>query len=53
MVKCKECGKDFKRVNCLHLWLKHKMSWDEYLEKYPDTKVTSIWDEYPGRKEKK
>ena len=39
-VVCKICGQQVKRINHLHL-RSHKITTDEYVEKFPDAPLTS------------
>lgn len=37
--KCKECGQEMWKLTNTHLWHVHKMTTDEYKEKYPESVI--------------
>lgn len=39
MVKCLECGKDFKQITNRHLKFSHNLTPEEYRQKYPDAEL--------------
>ena len=37
--KCEVCGKEFWRITNTHLWHAHRMTTEEYKEKYPESVI--------------
>ncbi|HPL95039.1 MAG TPA: GTP cyclohydrolase I FolE [Paludibacteraceae bacterium] len=37
--KCEVCGKEFWRITSTHLWHAHRMTTEEYKEKYPESVI--------------
>lgn len=38
-IRCEECGKEFYEITDTHLWYAHRMTMEEYVEKYPEAKL--------------
>jgi GTP cyclohydrolase I len=41
-IKCEICGKKLLKITSSHLWYKHKITLDEYREKYPNAPMDAV-----------